>query len=465
VKSRKSVSTLTAGDRVDLGRAARSTAPRSSHADYEPGPTRPDPIALLEQQEKGRVADLIPIRYGRMLESPFAFFRGAAVIMAADLAASPRSGQEVQLCGDAHVSNFGLFGSPERNLVFDVNDFDETLPGPWEWDVKRLAASLAVAGRENEYGAGQRKQVVLAGVRAYRLRMRELAGMRELDVWYSKSSIAEARLRAQANPKLKRRALRIAKRAWARDNLRANARLTRLVDGARRLISAPPLMVPIGELVGRAEAKRHERNMDSLFTKYFESLEGGRRRLAERFRYVEMARKVVGVGSVGTRSWIVLLVSRDNDPLLMQVKEATPSVLEPYLAPSVYANAGERVVSGQRLMQAASDILLGWLRGVGPDGLESDYYVRQLNDWKASVPLEMMRPAAMAEYGTACGRVLARAHARSGDRIAIAAYLGRGDAFDRALARFAESYCDQNERDFEALRNAVASGRVAARNV
>lgn len=456
-------STSRRDERTELGRVARTTAPRSSHAGYEPAPDRPDPISLLEAQGKTRLAELIPIRYGRMLASPFAFFRGSAAIMAADLAATPRSGPVVQLCGDAHLSNFGLFGSPERNLVFDINDFDETHPGPWEWDIKRLAASLAVAGRANGYSPRQRERVVLAGVRAYRQRMRELASMRELEVWYAHSNVAAAAMRTTLEPSLKRRARRIAAQASSRTHLRTHARLTRLVKGRRRLVSDPPLIVPIGELLGAADARRHERQMDSLLERYLESLESSRRRLVERFRYVEMARKVVGVGSVGTRAWVVLLVGRDDDdPLFMQVKEATPSVLEPHLGPSAYANAGERVVTGQRLMQAASDILLGWLHAVGPDGRECDYYVRQLSDWKGSAPVAEMRPASMAEYGGACGRVLARAHARSGDRITIAAYLGKSDVFDRALARFAEAYADQNERDFEALRAAVESGRLRA---
>ncbi len=449
-------------ERTEVGRVARTTAPRSSHALYKPAADRPDPIGLLEAQGTNRLTELIPIRYGRMLASPFAFFRGSAAIMASDLAATPRSGPIVQLCGDAHLSNFGLFGSPERNLVFDINDFDETHPGPWEWDIKRLAASLAVAGRANGYGARQRERVVLTSVRAYRQRMRELATMRELEVWYAHSNVAAAAMRSTLEPALKRQARRIAAQASSRTHLRTHARLTGLVKGRRRLVSDPPLIVPIRELLGAAEARRHERQMDSLLDLYLESLESSRRRLVERFRYVEMARKVVGVGSVGTRAWIVLLVGRDDDPLFLQVKEASRSVLEPYLGPSEYANAGERVVTGQRLMQAASDILLGWLHAVGPDGRECDYYVRQLSDWKGSAPVAAMRPAAMAEYGAACGRVLARAHARSGDRITIAAYLGKSDVFDRTLARFAETYADQNERDFEALRAAVESGRLRA---
>lgn len=424
---------------------------------------RADPVELLESQAATRVSELVPIRHGRMLASPFAFFRGAALIMASDLAATPRSGLQVQLCGDAHLSNFGLFASPERSLVFDINDFDETLPGPWEWDVKRLAASVAVAGRENGYRARQRERAVLAGVAAYRTHMRELAAMRELDVWYSQLVAEDVQLRDHVDRKRERQVRRTLAKARTRDHLQAHAKLTRLVDGQRRLVSDPPLIVPIGELVGSAEARRHERQLDSLIAAYLTSLQSSRRTLVARFRYVEMARNVVGVGSVGTRAWIVLLVGRDDeDPLLMQVKEAQPSVLEPYLAASEYSNAGERVVTGQRLMQTASDILLGWVRSAGPDGQECDYYVRQLRDWKGSATVEAMRPAMMAAYASACGRVLARAHARTGDRIAIAAYLGKGDVFDRAVARFAEAYADQNQRDYDALLEAVTSGRVAA---
>jgi uncharacterized protein (DUF2252 family) len=398
-----------------------------------------------------------------MLASPFAFVRGAALIMASDLATSPRSGFEAQLCGDAHLSNFGLYASPERSLVFDINDFDETLPGPWEWDVKRLAVSLAVAGRENAFTPRERARIVRAGVREYRTHMRALGGMRELDVWYSHMRAEDTAQRAELHPKLARQVRRGLKRARSRDHLHAHAKLTRLVDGRRRLVSDPPLIVPIGELVGAAEARKHERTMGSVIAAYMATLETSRRTLIERFEYVEMGRKVVGVGSVGTRAWIALLVGRDDDdPLFMQVKEAQPSVLEPYLGTSAFAHAGERVVVGQRLMQAASDMLLGWIRVAGPDGKECDYYVRQLRDWKGSATVEAMRPDVMAMYGRACGHVLARAHARSGDRVAIAAYLGKGDAFDRALARFAEAYADQNERDYESLREAVAEGRIAA---
>ena len=397
-----------------------------------------------------------------MLASPFAFYRGAAIIMAADLAASEHTGITVQLCGDAHVSNFGLFGSPERSLVFDINDFDETLPGPWEWDVKRLVASLAVVGRMNGFGREDRERVVRACAKAYRDRMRMLAEMRELDVWYD-HTVVDDNVEASVDRPFGQAIRRTAAKARSHDNLEALAKLTRLVDGRRRLVSDPPLLVPIDELVGEAEARRNEQQASSLFDAYRESLQASRRELAVRFRFAGLARKVVGVGSIGTRAWVVLLLGRDDgDPLLMQVKEAQPSVLEHYLNCRPYANAAERVVEGQRLMQSSSDILLGWLHCVGPDGHEGDYYVRQLHDWKGSVTPEAMTPQLLADYGQSCGHVLARAHARSGDRIAIAGYLGGGEAADVAFTRFGEAYAQQNEQDYATLREAAATGRVSA---
>jgi uncharacterized protein (DUF2252 family) len=424
---------------------------------------RPDPVVLLETQATTRVPELVPIRYGRMLASPLSFYRGAAMIMASDLTTGPHTGLQAQLCGDAHLSNFGLFASPERNLVFDLNDFDETLPGPWEWDVKRLLASLAVAGRSNGFDAAACEQVVRAGAEAYRFRMLALAKMRELDLWYAETCVDDALL-ASVDSTFAHQIRRTAAKAKSHNHLQALAQLTRLVDGARRLASDPPLLVPIEELVGEAEAHAHEHHMGALIRTYVESLDASRRELVNRFGYVGMARKVVGVGSVGTRVWIVLTLGRDeNDPLLLQVKEAQPSVLEFYLSPSVYENAGERVVVGQRLMQATGDILLGWLHAVGPDGHEGDYYVRQLRDWKGSADVESMNAKMLAGYGRSCGEVLARAHARTGDRIAIASYLGKGDKADRALVRYAAAYADQNDRDYKALRESVASGRLTAR--
>ena len=436
--------------------------PRSALADFVAAQDRPDPVALLESQADSRIADLVPVRYGRMLASPFAFFRGAALIMASDLAASGHTGITVQLCGDAHMSNFGLFASPERSLVFDINDFDETLPGPWEWDVKRLVASLAVVGRLNGFTRADREVVIRACAKAYRERMRMLAQMGELDVWYDHIVVDDA-LEADVDHTYGEAIRRTAAKAHTRDNLQALSKLTRVVDGRRRLASDPPLLIPIDELVGEARARRYEQQMSVLIDEYRQSLDSSRRGLVGRFRYAGGARKVVGVGSVGTRAWVVLLLGRDDsDPLLMQVKEAEPSVLERYLGAGGYENAAERVVQGERLMQASSDILLGWLRCVGPDGHEGDYYVRQLRDWKASVTPESMTPQLLADYGQSCAHVLARAHARTGDRVAIAGYLGSGDVADIAFTRFAEAYARQNERDYAALREAVASGRVAA---
>ncbi|MDT5334465.1 MAG: hypothetical protein QOF31_5762 [Mycobacterium sp.] len=448
--------------RRDLGRARRSVMPRSALAEFIAPQNRPDPVDLLESQAASRIADLLPVRYGRMLPSRFAFFRGAALLMASDLASAPDTGLTAQLCGDAHVSNFGLFASPERNLVFDVNDFDETLPGPWEWDVKRLVASVAIIAQDNGFGPEERERVVRSCARAYRDRMRTLATMRELAVWYERTVVDDA-VRSDVDNTYAQAIRRTAAKAYKRDNLEALPMLTRVVNGRRMLASDPPLLIPIDELVGEAQARLYEQQMSVLFDEYRKSLDPSRRGLIGRFRYVGGARKVVGVGSVGTRAWVVLLLGRDdNDPLLMQVKEAEPSVLERYLGTCGYANAAERVVQGERLMQASSDILLGWLRGVGPDGHEGDYYVRQLRDWKQSASVESMGAQLLADYGRSCAHVLARAHARTGDRIAIAGYLGGGDAADIAFTRFAEAYARQNERDYVALREAVASGRVAA---
>lgn len=451
---------LSVEERRDLGRARRSVIPRSSLADFAIPTDRPDPVALLESQNTSRIASLIPIRYQRMLSSPFAFFRGAALIMASDLAAGKDTELHAQLCGDAHLSNFGLFGSPERKLVFDINDFDETRPGPWEWDVKRLLASLAVAGRANGFDADEHERVIRTSAKAYRERMRTFAAMGELDVWYAETAIDDALL-ATVDRRYAVAIRKTATKAQSRTNLKELSKLTRLVGGKRRLISDPPLIVPIDELVGKADARKHEQRMSDLVKAYQQSLAPSLRSLVTRFRYAGMARKVVGVGSVGIRAWVVMLLGRDDeDPLLLQVKEAQPSVLEGYLGPSGYTNAAQRVVEGHRLMQASGDILLGWLRCIGPDSYEADYYVRQLRDWKGSAEVESMTPQLLADYGRSCGHVLARAHARTGDRIAIASYLGSGDSADVALARFAEAYAEQNERDYAALRAAAANHRL-----
>ena len=452
-------------ERAAIGKTARTAAPRSSHAAWEPVTDRPDPIALLEAQATTRVPELVPIRYGRMLATPFTFYRGAAVIMAADLAATPRSGITTQVCGDAHLSNFGLFGSPERELVFDINDFDETLPGPWEWDVKRLAASLSIAGRNNGFTDAERAAVLLASLREYREAIWEFAGMRNLDVWYAHLQIKEGlpRLREVLDKKNVRDAERIVEKARTKDSLQAFSKLTRIVDGAPRIISDPPLLVPVDELLSPADTERFLAGSHDLIRSYRRTLLGDRRRLLEDFRFTDMARKVVGVGSVGTRAWVILMMGKDqDDPLFLQAKEAQASVLEPYVGASRYANAGQRVVEGQRFMQAASDIFLGWQRTAGVDGVERDFYVRQLRDWKGSWAPESMVPQVMTLYGRMCCRTLARAHARSGDRIAIASYLGKSDVFDRAIAAFAEVYADQNEKDHAALAKAVRARKIKA---
>ena len=449
------------------GKAARAEVPRSAQGEID-FPKRRDPVALLEEQAVSRVPELVPIRYGRMLVSPFAFYRGGALIMAADLAKTPQSGLRVQLCGDAHLSNFGVFGSPERNLVFDINDFDETAPGPWEWDVKRLAASFAIGGRENGYSGKERRAVVLDTVRSYREAMTAFAQMRNLDLWYSHLSVerAVAEFSAGVDPKRVKKAEANLEKSRTKDSMHAFEKLTHLVDGEPRIISDPPLIVPIEELLPEhIERDAVEDEMRSLIRSYRRTLETDRRSLLEQFRFVHLARKVVGVGSVGTRAWIALFLGIDEqDPLFLQIKEAQPSVLEQFVGKSEYKNSGRRVVAGQRLMQATTDIFLGWQHvSSGLDGKERDFYVRQLKDWKGSFPFEAAVPAGAAAYGRACGWTLARAHARSGDRVAIASYLGKSDAFDRAVADFAETYADQNERDYDALNRAVESGRLTAR--
>ncbi len=451
-------------EREAAGRAARKRAPRSAHGEWAPAADRLDPVELLERQAASRVGRLVPLRYGRMLVSPFTFYRGAAAVMAADLAGTPASGLETQLCGDAHLSNFGGFASPERRLVFDLNDFDETLPGPWEWDVKRLAASFALAGRDRGCSGGERQRIVCAAASEYRQTMRRLAGMGNLESWYQQldaESIA-ARWVAVVGEKQRRRFERGVAKARAKDSSRAFAKLTEEVDGKLRIVSDPPLIVPVAELAAEeAPGADVEALIRQVLSDYRDSLDFEHRVMLDGYRLVDVAFKVVGVGSVGTRAWIALMLGRDrNDPLFLQIKEAQRSVLEPYAAPSRFDLQGERVVHGQRLMQATSDILLGWVRTGGIDGRERDFYVRQLWDWKASARVEEMDTRGLASYAEICGMTLAHAHARGGDRIAIAAYLGKSDAFDRAMAEFAETYADQSERDYEALRAAAADGRI-----
>jgi uncharacterized protein (DUF2252 family) len=441
-------------ERAARGKAARAHTPRSSHAAFAAAAGRADPVDLLELQARERVPELVPIRYGRMLASPFTFYRGAALIMAADLAETPRSGFLAQCCGDAHLSNFGLFASPERRLLFDINDFDETLPGPWEWDVKRLACSLLIAARNNGLTVKEQERVVLAAMADYRDRMRTFSGMKTLDLWYTRFEMEPLveEISRQVGSRMRKRLKKRVAKARARDNAQAFAKFTYEVDGDTRIVSDPPLIVPAREFLSLAEFGQLEQRLGRFLIAYARSLHHERRTLLERYTLVDLARKVVGVGSVGTHAWVALLLGRDgHDPVVMQVKEAQASVFE------------ERVVAGQRTMQAVSDIFLGWLHvDEGVDGAPHDYYVRQLRDWKGSIEVEAMDARALRVYGGLCAATLARAHARTGDSIAISAYLGRGDAFDRALLEFSGAYAEQNDRDYRTLAAAVDSGRITA---
>jgi uncharacterized protein (DUF2252 family) len=484
-------------DREARGLTARDRAGLSSHAGWRPAADRPDPVALLAQQDAARERDLVPVRHGRMAVSPFTFYRGAARVMAEDLKDTPVAGLEVQLCGDAHLSNFGLFASPERTLLFDVNDFDETLPGPFEYDVERMAASFTVAARGNGFGPADVRTATLASVRAYRTTMASFAQMGTMDIWYARldedelmaairaavagtakaakaaktSKAGNASKASKASKKQEKGskqaekiAEKTAEKAHASDSLQALSKLTELVDGQYQITSQPPLIVPARDLVstfgltqGQLMPALHEQ-----FRAYRATLQDDRRRLLERFEVVDMARKVVGVGSVGTRCYIVLLQGRDSrDPLFLQVKQATASVLEANLRRSRYRQHGERVVQGQRLMQAASDIYLGWTRGLGPDE-RRHFYWRQLRDMKGSVEIDKLRPVGLTLYAGICGWTLARAHARSGDPVAIGAYLGDSDAFDQSITDFSERYADQNERDHAEFVTAIREGRLEA---
>jgi uncharacterized protein (DUF2252 family) len=454
---------LSARERAARGKAARERAARSSHREWDSTqPDRPSPLEILHQQDASRVPELVPVRYGRMRVSPLSFFRGAAAIMASDLARTPDSGIEAQLCGDAHLSNLGVFAAPDRRLVFDLNDFDETLPGPFEWDVKRLAASFAVAGRERGFSLAQRRRTTLAAVREYRETMREFADMRDLDVWYARLDVEDVfeRWRSHVSRSQVKEFSREMDKARHKDSLRALSKLCHTQNGALRITSDPPLIVPIEEMTKPANEHEIERELKTLMSEYRRSLEDHRRLLVGRYRYAHAARKVVGVGSVGTQAWIILLIGHDSDdPLFLQAKEATRSVLEPFTRRCRFAHQGRRVVEGQRLMQAASDIFLGWVRSGGDD--RRDFYVRQLWDAKRSAPVELMAPEDLMRYGQLCGWTLARAHARSGDRVAIATYLGRSSIFEHAVTDFAEAYADQNERDYRVLLDAVKSGELA----
>lgn len=420
---------------------------------------------VLTTQAASRVQELVPIRYGRMLVSPFTFYRGAAAIMAADLTRTPDSGIVVQACGDAHLSNFGGFAAPDRRLIFGPNDFDETLPGPWEWDVKRLAASAEIAGRDVGLPADRRQWIVTDCVREYREGMRAFAKESHLNVWYERLNASELVDRFGGRLGAKGRIVFAKPFAKARrkTSLRAVRKLTERVDGELRFRSVPPLLVPLRELLDPADARDETTWVRELLDEYAASLGVDHRYLFETYRFLDMARKVVGVGSVGTRAWVFLLAGRaGRDPLVLQAKEAQPSVLEPYLGASEFENSGERVVRGQQISQAVNDIFLGWQRSEGLDGEERDFYVRQLWDWKASADLSTLNESGLHAYTRACGWSLARAHARSGDRLAIAAYLGAGAKFDEAITRFSTAYADQNECDHQRLADAVAAGEIVA---
>jgi len=463
---RKQVKHPSVDERVATGKAARAKLPRARHAEWSSTQRTLEPLKLLAEQADTRVPELVPIRNGRMAASPFAYYRGAALPMAADLATMPHSGLIAQLCGDAHLSNFGGFASPEREMLFDVNDFDETLPGPFEWDLKRLVASFEVAGRSRGFDSAITRRIVLAGAQSYREAIRSFAVMPNLQVWYSRIDVAGMIQRwggTVGKKKLKEAERNVAK-AEAKDQIKARAKLTRRVNGSLRLLSDPPLLVPVNELFGDDNAKIVQDSIHEAIRNYRRSLEGDRRHLLESYEFLDLARKVVGVGSVGTRAWVALFSGRDSDDtLILQVKEAEPSVLERFLGRTAFNNAGQRVVEGQRLIQAASDVFLGWHRVLeGYDGRPHDYYVRQLWDWKLSANIEAMAPEVLGTYARMCGWTLARAHARSGDAVAIGSYLGGSDIFDRALGDFAQSYADQNEVDYQALVDVIAGGTVAA---
>jgi uncharacterized protein (DUF2252 family) len=473
---------LSVDERQASGKEARDQTPLSTHTGWTPAADRPDPVALLEEQDATREPDLVPVRHGRMLVSPFTFYRGAAKIMAADLKDTPTAGLQVQLCGDAHLSNFGAFASPERRLLFDLNDFDETLPGPFEYDLKRMAASFTIAGRNNGFGKADRRAATLASVAAYREAMAGFATMGTMEVWYAhldedqvmtavhkaaaEASKSKKGKKARKETKVAMRAAKTAERtvakAHTRDSLQALSKLGELVDGRYRIVSQPPIVVPARDLEATygMSGEEIEQVIREQLRAYRATLRDDQRHLLERFQLVDVARKVVGVGSVGTRAFIALLQGRDQqDPLFLQVKEATASVLEDHLPKSRYRQHGARVVDGQRMMQAASDIFLGWTKGADTS---RHFYWRQLRDMKGSVDVEAMVPLGLNFYAGICGWTLARAHARSGDPVAIAAYLGEGDQFDRSILDFAERYADQNERDYQAFAKAIRSGRLQA---
>lgn len=452
---------LSAAESSAFGKAKRTDTPRQAHASWVAAPDRPSPISLLKEQEQSRLPELIPLRYERMGVSPFTFFRGGALTMAADLANTPNTGLRVQACGDAHIANFGGFASPERRLVFDINDFDETLPGPWEWDVKRLATSVEICGRDRNFTARERRAAVLETVKSYREAMAEFAEMKNLEVWYAHLDVEE-QLQHIAETVSKQEAKSVRKelvKAHSKTSASAVKKLTEVVDGKLQIISTPPLVVPLTELMPENERLELEASIKELLETYAKSLQRDRKHLIEQYAPIDIARKVVGVGSVGTRAWIMVLAGRDEtDSLVLQIKEAQPSVLERFVGGSGFGHHGQRVVEGQRLMQASSDTMLGWARSKGIDGIERDFYVRQLWDWKTSPDLDKIDLESLMATAQMCGWTLARAHARSGNRVAIAAYLGASDIFDKAVADFACAYAEQNQTDYDEFKAALEAG-------
>lgn len=436
--------------RIARGKALRKRVPRSSHASWSPSRDRPDPIALLEASDKTRNPALLPIRYGRMALSPFGFLRGAAAVMAFDLSSTPTTGVKVQLCGDAHLSNFGIFGTPERQQVFDLNDFDETLAGPWEWDVKRLAASLVVAGRQNHYGRTQVRKAVRTALRTYRTMMSGFARMRYLDIWYFHLDLKSPPLPVDRD--LRGLLGRAATKARRRTGFHAFPTTTESVKGHLRLRDDPPLIV-------HYKGSTAEELSHSLYDRYLSTLPDDRRMLLDRYHVADVAQRVVGVGSVGLTCSVLLLLADSDllDPLFLQLKEATASALEPYLGPSPYSNHAQRVVAGQHLVQEASDVFLGWGRVD-----TRDFYVRQLRDMKFAFDISALGPRQFIGQAELCGTALARAHARTGDPAVICGYLGNRPLFDEAIAGFAEAYADQTERDHQSFVNAVRRGRLPA---
>jgi uncharacterized protein (DUF2252 family) len=442
--------------RAEAGRQRRDAVPLDAHADLARPADRASALSILQAEDTGRVPNLVPIRYGRMLATPFTFLRGSAAVMAADLAVGPRTDLDVQLCGDAHLSNFGVFSSPERRLVFDVNDFDETLPGPFEWDVKRLAASVVVAGRNNKFQPKPTRQTARATVAAYRSTLKVAAAADPLELFYYQIDFDDLTKALAVEKRTRRELGKARKKAGRKNSLGALAKLTDIVDGRRVIVPKPPLIVPLDDEQRHDEIAR----IETFFDDYRATLDADRQRLLDRYSLIDLALKVVGIGSVGTRCLVALFESGGGEPLFLQIKEAGPSVLEPHLEPTSYDQAGHRVVAGQRITQAAPDALLGWARYQGGDEPAIDFYVRQLWDGKLSAEVETMTPDVLRRYAAACASALALAHARSGDASMIDGYLGEDDTFDRAITKFAEAYADRTEQDYAELHTAAEDGRI-----